>query len=347
MGLCLLADKHDLFNAWSHLWYSEAMKAAVNLRYGTPEVIQIIGVPKPVPKDSELLIKVHCSSVNRTDDGFLRAKPFVTRFFSGLLKPRRLILGCEFAGEIVQVGRSVSKYKKGDRVFGFDDIGWGGHGEYKAIDETKSVALIPKNVTYQQAAASTEGAHYALSYIRTIQKLGAKRVLVHGATGAIGSAAVQLLKQAGLYVVATSPTKHMKLVKSFGADAVIDWEKDDFTKCPETFDVVFDSVGKSTFKQCKPLLKSRGVYIATELGPYGQNPLLALISPFFKIFGTKRVLFPLPKNNKTIIDFIAARLDDKTFVPVIDKTYKLEDIADAYRYVETGQKTGNVVIELT
>lgn len=323
------------------------MKAAVNKKYGPPENIQIIDVAKPDPMPNEILIRVHASSVNRTDDGFLRAKPFVTRFFSGLTKPRHPILGCEFAGEIVQIGSNVTLFKKGDRVFGFNDIGWGGHGQYKIIDESKSVTKIPKNISYEQAGVSTEGAHYALSYIRVIQKLGAKRVLVHGATGAIGSASVQLLKQAGFYVVATSTTKNTKLVKSLGADAVIDWEKDDFTKYHEKFDVVFDAVGKSTLKACKPLLVSGGVYIATELGPYGQNPLLGLISPFYKIFGAKRVLFPLPKNTKEIIEFIASRLEDGTFKPVIDKKYPLEKIIDAYKYVETGQKTGNIVIDIS
>ncbi len=323
------------------------MKAAVSKNYGPPENIQIIDVDTPVPSASEVQIRVHASSVNRTDSGFLRAKPFVTRFFSGLIRPRQPILGCEFAGEITHIGSEVTLFKVGDRVFGFDDVKWGGHGQYKIMNEAKSLAKIPKNVSYEQAAVSTEGAHYALSYIRVMQKLGVQRVLVHGATGAIGSAAVQLLKQAGVYVVATSTTTNMKFVESFGPDKVIDWQKEDFTTINETFDFVFDAVGKSRFRDCKPLLEDGGIYIATELGPYGQNPLLGLISPLFKLFGAKRVLFPLPLNNKDLIEFIAARLKDNTFKPVIDRIYNLDEITDAYNYVETGKKTGNVVIKHT
>jgi NADPH:quinone reductase-like Zn-dependent oxidoreductase len=323
------------------------MKAAVNLKYGTPEVLKIRDAKKPDPNKNEILIKIHYSGVNRTDDGFLRAKPFVTRFFSGLTKPRHTVLGCEFAGEVVETGDGVSLFKVGDRVFGFDDTTWGGHAEFKSIRENKSVTIIPSNVSYKHAGAATEGAHYALNYVRVIQKLGARRVFVHGATGAIGSAAVQLLKQAGIYVVATSTTKNVALVKSLGADKVIDWEKQDFTQVGEKFDVVFDAVGKSTFKACKPLLVDKGIYIATELGPYGQNPLLGIVSPFYKMVGAKRVLFPLPKNNKEILEFLAQRMADDSFMPVIDKVYPLEKIKEAYEYVETGRKTGNVLVKIS
>lgn len=323
------------------------MKAAINRTYGLPADVLIVSeIETPLPKDNQVLIKVHASGVNRTDDGFLRAKPFVTRFFSGLIKPKHPILGCEFAGVVAKIGKNVTLFKQGDRVFGFDDVGWGGHGEFMVIDESKSVTVIPKNISFEQAGVSGEGAHYALGYVRVAQKLGAKRVLVHGATGAIGTAAVQLLKHADIYVVATSTTKNVKLVSSLGADKVIDWEKEDFTAYDEVFDLVFDAVGKSSFKKCKPLLRNGGVYIATELGPYGQNPWLGLLSPIYKLFGAKRVMFPLPSNTKEIIEFIAARLEDGTFRPVIDRTYTLDQIVDAYKYVETGQKTGNVAINL-
>ena len=296
------------------------MKAAVSKYYGPPENIKILEVAKPIPKDNEILVRVYASSVNRTDCGFLRAKPFVTRFFSGLLKPRQPILGCEFAGKVEQIGKNVTLFKIGDRVFGFDDVNWGGHGQYKIIEELASVVTIPKNISFETAATSTEGAHYALTYINTLEKIGAKKVLVHGATGAIGSAAVQLFKQMGFTVTATTNTKNIKLVKSLGPDKVIDWQKQDFTTDTEKYDAVFDAVGKSSFKRCKPLLKPKGIYIATELGPKGQNPFLGLISPIYKVYGTKRVLFPLPPNNKQLIEFIAERLADSSFKPVIDKT---------------------------
>lgn len=322
------------------------MKAAVQKNYGPPSAIQILDVPKPVVKADEILIRVHASSVNRTDDGFLRGKPFVTRFFSGLIRPRQPILGCEFAGEVVETSDEIEEFKNGDRVFGFDDSYWGGHGEYMVIAACKSVVKIPDSISYEQAAASTEGAHYALGYLHTIQKLGAKRVLVHGATGSIGSAAVQLFKDAGMYVVATAPTDHVKLVQNLGADKVIDWQKTDFTECGELFDVVFDAVGKSRFSACKKLLVPRGVYIATELGPKGQNPLLGLLSPLYKSVGRKRVLFPLPLNKKELIVYIADRLESGAFKPLIDRKYDLDKIAEAYLYVESGQKIGNVVIKI-
>ena len=322
------------------------MKAAYNPKYGPPEDLQIREVDKPTPGDHELLVQVHASGVNRTDCGFLRAKPFVTRFFSGLLKPKNPINGCEFSGKVVQVGKQVTLFKTGDKVFGYDDVNWGGHGQYKVINQSKSVTLMPKNIDYQHAGGCLEGAHYALNYVRVLQGLGVNSVLVHGATGAIGSAAVQLLKQAGIRVVATSTTKNLGMVTSLGVDKVIDWQTQDFTKTKEQFDAVFDAVGKSSFKACRPLLKPGGVYIATELGPYGQNPLLGLVSPIFKLLEAKRVLFPIPKNDKEIIEFLRDRIADGSFRPVLDKTYPLEQIVKAYKYVESGQKTGNVVVDL-
>jgi NADPH:quinone reductase-like Zn-dependent oxidoreductase len=323
------------------------MKAATNRTYGTPDVLKIESIDKPLLADHDILIKVHYSGVNRTDDGFLRAHPFVTRLFSGLTKPKHPVLGCEFAGEVVEVGSKAGGFSIGDRVFGFDDVRWGGHAEYKAIDARKSVVKIPEHVSYQIAGIAGEGSHYAYCYIMTIRKLQPSRILVHGATGAIGSAAVQLMKAEGWYVVATAPTSQLSTVKKLGADKVIDWQKTDFTQCGESFDVVFDSVGKSSFALCKKLLLPKGVYIATELGRYGQNPWLGIVSPLYKLFGAKRVLFPLPRNNKQIMEVLASRLSDGSFRPLIDRTYNLEDIKDAYLYVEAGQKIGNVSIRIS
>lgn len=322
------------------------MKAAVNRVYGSPSVLTIEDIPAPTVGDNDILVRVYNSGVNRTDDGFLHARPFISRFFSGLTKPRNLVLGCEFAGEVAETGSEVTEFKVGDRVFGFDDARWGGHAEYKVIDSCKSVVHIPKGISYKSAGVAGEGAHYALSYIMTMRALGVKRVLVHGATGAIGSAAVQLMKKEGWYVVATSTTKQIKSIQGLGPDKVIDWQKGDFTDCGETFDTVFDAVGKSNFSDCKKLLKPRGVYIATELGPHAQNVWFGLLSPIFKLFGAKRIMFPLPKNSKEIMQELADRLADKSFVPLIDRTYTLYQIKQAYEYVETGQKVGNVSINV-
>lgn len=301
----------------------------------------------PRPAADELLVRVHCSSVNRTDIGFLRARPFITRFWGGLLRPRHPALGCEFAGEVEAVGDTVTAFSVGDRVFGFDDSRWGGHAEYKVIAQDRAVATIPDGITYEQAAASTEGAHYALVDIRAAQVRAGSRVLVHGATGAIGSAAVQLLKNENASVVATSNTRNVQLVSSLGPDRVIDWERDDFTACGERFDVVFDAVGKSSFGACKPLLVEGGVYLSTELGPRGQNPFLGLVSPLLKRAGAKRVLFPIPSYDQSMIEFLRDRLASGDLSPLIDRVYPLDEIVAAFEYVETGQKTGNVVIRVS
>ncbi len=320
----------------------DAMKAAVYTQYGPPEVLRVTETPTPVAKDDEVLVRVRATSVNRTDCGFLRGKPFVVRFFAGLTKPRRTILGCEFAGDVEAVGHSVTRFSVGDRVFGFDGGGWGGHAQYKVISESRMIATIPPAITYEQAAVSTEGAHYA--HVRALQAGKGTKVLVHGATGAIGSAAVQLLKHAGAFVIATSDTKNVELVRSLGADVVVDREKEDFTKLDERVDIVFDAVGKSSFGACRPLLNDGGVYVSTDLGPMAQNPPLALVGPLFRLVGAKRVAFPLPKANTEVIEFLRTRLERGELRPVIDRTYALDDIVEAFTYVETGQKTGNVVV---
>jgi NADPH:quinone reductase-like Zn-dependent oxidoreductase len=322
------------------------MRAAVHTKYGPPEVLRVADVPKPRTRDDEIRIQVHCTTVNRTDAGFLRGKPFVTRFFSGVVRPRHPTLGCEFAGEVEAVGAAVTRFAVGDRVFGFDDARWGGQAEYKVIAGDKAVAKIPAGISYEQAAASTEGAHYALVYIRATKIARGDRVLVHGATGAIGSAAVQLMKHVGAHVIATSDTRNLALVASLGADQVIDRQQQDFTRCGQRFRVVFDSVGKSSFGACKPLLEERGIYISTELGPMGQNPLYGLASPVFARFGARRIMFPIPTCNRQDIEYLAQRLEDGGFKPVIDRTYSLDDVVEAFHYVETGQKTGNVVIRV-
>ena len=319
------------------------MKAAVQTRYGRPDVVQIVEVEKPTPKDNEVLVKVHATTVNRTDCACRAAKPFFMRFFTGLTRPRATVLGNEFAGVVEAVGSGVTAFELGDRVFGYNEGPFGAHAEYLSIPADGSLATMPANVTYAQAAASTEGSHYALAQIRGAKIQSGQDVLVNGATGAIGSAAVQLLKRLGAGVTAVCDTDNVELVRGLGAERVIDYTTQDFTRDDQTYDVVLDSVGKSSFGQCKRLLKPGGIYISSELGPLAQNPLLAVIAP---LHSGKKVLFPIPKHDQQMIGYLRELLESGNFTPVIDRTYPLDQIVEAYRYVETGQKTGNVVISI-
>jgi NADPH:quinone reductase-like Zn-dependent oxidoreductase len=317
------------------------MKAAVYHQYGGPEVVSITDIDKPIVQDNDVLIRVYTSTVNRTDTGFRSAQYIVSRLFSGIVKPKNPVLGCDFAGEIVEVGKSVTQFQIGDRVFGFDDQGFGAHAEYKVISADASIAHIPKGLEYTEAAALAEGGHYALSDIRAAGVVEGQYVMVYGATGAIGSAAVQLLKYFGAYVVAVCSTRHIELVKSLGADEVIDYTKEDISKTTHRFDLVFDAVGKISFDTCKSILKDRGIYISTELGPNLQNPFLAITTSFRK---GKKVLFPLPTVNQADIVFLKELVEQGKYRAIIDKTYVLDDIVAAHQYVDMGHKVGNVVI---
>src|SRR5690606_1795620 len=319
------------------------MKAAVYRYYGSPDVVHIAEIPTPTPKPNEVLVRVHAGTVNRTDCGFRSAEYFISRLFSGLFRPKHKVLGCEFAGVVEAVGNEVTGFKAGNRVFGYDDDHFGGHAEYKVIREDKALALIPDGLDFATAAALTEGSHYALSNIRA-EKVGkGDKVLVYGATGAIGSVAVQLLKHFGAYVVAVCNTRNVGLVKSLGADEVVDYQTQDFTVISHRFDFVFDAVGKSSFGQCKPLMKDKGIYISTKLGKGSENIWLALTTRFGR---GKRVLFPLPLMKKEDVLYLRELAEQGSFKPVIDRSYALDDIVEAYRYVETGQKTGNVILNM-
>lgn len=319
------------------------MKAIVYTHYGPPEVATLMDVPKPIHKDNEVLIKVYASTVNRTDSGFRSAEYFISRFWSGLLRPKYKILGCEFAGIIEEVGKSIMRFKKGDKVFGYNDKTFGGHAEYLTIAESDAITTLPKNLNFDEAAPITEGAHYALNNIKASKIEKGQNALVYGATGAIGSSAVQLLKHFEAKVTAVCNTKNVELVKSLGADLVIDYQTQDFTKTDNKFHFIFDAVGKSSFGQCKPLLTEKGIYISTELGKNAENLIFALLTP---LMGGKRVLFPIPTISKEIVIFFKNLIEKGEYKPVIDRSYKLEQIVEAYKYVESGQKTGNVVVKI-
>ena len=321
------------------------MKAIVYTKYGPPDVLQLKEIAKPIPKDNEVLIKIHATTVNRTDCATIRGKPFFMRIVTGLFKPKKQIPGTEFAGEIEAVGKSVSSLKVADKVFGFDDQGSGSQAQYMTISQDNGLTTIPRDTTFEQAAASTEGAHYAYNFIKKVNLKSGQKVLVNGATGAIGSAAVQLLKYLGLKVTAVCNTKNIELVKSLGADKVIDYTKEDFTKDEEKYNFIFDTVGKSSFFKCKPLLQSGGIYISSDLGYMAQNVFLPLITPIIKpMIGNKKTIFPVPTDIKGSILLIKKLIEEGNFKAVIDRKYPLEQIVEAYKYVEAGHKTGNVVI---
>ena len=319
------------------------MKASFSEKYGSPDILRIENVYKPAPKENEVLIKVFATTVNRTDCAILRGKPFIFRFFTGIIKPKRPVRGTDFAGVVESVGKNVTAFKAGDRVFGFDDLGLSSHTQYLVLSEKNALATFPDNITYEQAAASIEGAHYALNFINKLKIEKGQKILVNGATGAIGSAMVQLLKYYGANITAVCSYKYVDKIKAIGADKVIDYENEDFTKSDEKFRFVFDAVGKSSFSKCKPVLEDQGAYISSELGYMGQNIFLPMVT---SVFGTKKVIFPLPKDRLVSVNLVRKLLDEGKFLPLIDRKYPLEEIADAYRYVEKGQKTGNVIITI-
>ena len=325
--------------------FGEACESDCVHKVRAPDVLQLKEIAKPIPKSNEVMIKIYVTAVNRTDSAIIRAHPFFMRIFTGLLRPKKQIPGTEFAGKIEEIGGKVKSLKVGDKVFGFDDLGTGSHGQYMTIAEDKALTIIPENVSYEEAAASTEGAHYAYNFLKKVNLKSGQNVLVNGASGAIGSAAVQLLKYYGVNVTAVCSTKNIELVKSLGADKIIDYTKQDFTKGEEKYDFIFDTVGKSSFGKCKPLLKSGGIYISSDLGFLAQNIILPLVTPIIRpLIGNKMTIFPTPSDIKGSVRLIKKLMEEGKFGAVIDRTYPLEKVADAFRYVETGQKTGNVLI---
>jgi len=319
------------------------MKAVVYTKYGSPDVLQHKEVKKPIPKDHEVLIKIIATTVNRTDCGFRNPEYLAVRLVGGLFKPKKHILGSELAGVVEATGQHVKAFKPGDAVFGLSTFNFGTHAEYICIAENKSITLKPANITFAEAAAVSDGGFLALANIRKIDFSKQPNILINGASGSIGTASVQFAKYFGAKITAVCNTKDFELLKSLGADEVIDYTKEDFTKNGQLYDVVIDAVGKSSFFSCRKILKSKGIYFSTELGYLSQNIFLALITP---ILGGKKVQFPLPKDHKEDIVFIKELMEAGKYKAVIDRTYPFEQLVDATRYVETGQKVGNVVITI-
>ena len=316
------------------------MKASIRRNYGSPNQIKIENIEKQKPKNNEVLIKISATTVNRTDCANLTAKPFIMRFVLGLFKPRKIIIGTDFAGEIIALGKNVKSFKIGDKIFGFNDTGSESHAEF-ITTEVGNLFLMPENINYKQAAASLEGAHYAYTFIHKVAIQPGHKILINGATGAIGSALLQFVRQYDVQITVTCNTKNIDLMKSLGADKIYDYTQKDFTNDKVMYDFIFDAVGKSTFGKCKPLLKEKGIYISSELGPYSQNLYYALTTSISK---NKKVIFPVPFSTKQTIPYIMELLRKETFKPVIDREFLLEEINLAYEYVLRGEKVGNVII---
>lgn len=319
------------------------MRALIHEKYGTAEVLELREVEKPTPKANEVLVKVYAATVNRTDCANLKGKPFIMQLMLGIGKPKNQFSGTDFAGTIETVGNNVSKFKKGEKVFGFDDGILNSHAEYLVISEKNAFAAIPEGISFQQAAASIEGAHYGYNMINKVKLKAGKNALVNGASGAIGSAVVQLLRYYGIEVTAVCNSKSMEKVKTLSPDKIVNFEKEDFTQLDEKFSFVFDAVGKSSFSKCKPVMDSGGVYISSELGKNTQNIFYSLFTP---ILGKKKVKFPFPFDRLRSVHLIKDLLKEGKFEPLIDSAYSLDKAADAFEYVFAGNKIGNVVLNI-
>ncbi|MEX0626029.1 MAG: NAD(P)-dependent alcohol dehydrogenase [Chloroflexota bacterium] len=316
------------------------MRAVVHDRYGPPEVLRLEEVERPVPKDDEVLVKVHATTVNRTDAGLRSADVFISRFFTGPLRPKNKILGMEFAGEVEAVGRAVTEFRVGDQVFGGN--GSGAHAEYLCIAESAPLAHKPAAMSFEEAAAVFDGASLALVCLEKGGSLAGRSVLVYGASGSVGTAAVQLARAFGARVTAVCTTKNIELVRSLGADEVIDYTKDDFTRNGKRYDVIFDSVGKHSFRRSRRSLKAGGTFIETDLGFLWHVPLLLLATRLTD----KKLKMGIARYRKDDLLLFKGLIEAGKYRAVIDRTYPLEDVVEATRYVETEQKTGNVVLKV-
>lgn len=314
------------------------MKAVLFDQYGPPESLSIKNVPVPQPAAGEIRVRVYATTVTRTDTATLRAHPFFARAMTGLIRPRMHTLGMDFAGVVDSLGEGVAAFQIEDRVFGMSPDNFGGHAEYICIPANGAVTHITGDLPFHEAVVS-EGAWYADSTTSLLSK--GQRCLIYGASGAIGTAAVQLAKVRGAHVTAVVGTRHLELATSLGADQVVNYEAEDFTAIGETFDLVFDAVGKTSWFACRALLKEKGVFTATDLGPGWSNLILGA---WFGATGSKRLRIPFPKDAPAFVQRLSGLMAEGEFTGVFDRSYSIEQIVEAFRYVESEQKTGIVVI---
>jgi NADPH:quinone reductase-like Zn-dependent oxidoreductase len=311
------------------------MKAVVHERYGPPEVLQVRDVPEPNPDVDEVLVHVCASTVTRTDCGVRLARPFFIRVFTGPLRPKQPIAGMEFAGSVVSVGKAVTTFAPGDRVFGVKS---GANAEYACVKERGAIARIPAGLSFERAAAIADGGCSALSTLRQAGLRAGQRIVVYGASGSIGTAAVQVAKHQGAHVTAVCGPNTLELAHSLGADEVVDYTSEDYAARGEKYDLVYDAVGKSSYRRCRRALNRDGLYMTMDGGFLWHAPLLALVS--------RRVKLGVSRYRQEDVETLARMVEAGAYQPVIDRTYPLDEVLEATRYVETGQKTGNVVLTL-
>ena len=308
-------------------------------RYGPPEVLHLEEVDRPVPADDEVLVKVRATTVNRTDTGLRNAELFISRFVTGLRRPKNRILGMEMAGEVAAVGKAVTEFKVGDAVFG--GKGAGAWAEFVAIRESGPLAPKPAAMSFDEAAAVFDGVSLALPCLEGAGPVDGRRVLVYGSSGSVGTAGVQLAKHFGAHVTAVCSTRNVELARSMGADEVIDYTNEDFTKNGQRYDVIFDAVGKHSFRRCRRSLNPGGTFVDTDLGFMFQMPLLMLATRWI---GSRKVKMGIARYARKDLLFLKELIEAGEFRAVIDRSYPLEDVMEAARYVETGKKVGNVVL---
>lgn len=324
------------------------MKAIVCSKYGSPEVLQLKEMKKPLPGDNEVLIKVVAASVTAADGMIRRGTPFYGRFFLGLMRPKYPIPGTGFAGEVEAVGENVSRFKKGDAVFGETGLVFSAHAEYVCLSEESVMATLPGNMSYEEAAPVCDGALTSWSFLKDIGNIrSGQRVLIYGASGSLGSAAVQIARHFGADVTGVCSTANVDMVKSLGADQVIDYTRKDFTKNSQTYDIIYDTVGKSSFSRCKASLTQSGVY----LSPVLSLSLLLQMLLTAKI-GSKKAKFSATgirpaAELRVLLDELKETIEAGKIKSIIDRRYRIEQVADAHRYIDTGRKKGNVVLAMS
>jgi NADPH:quinone reductase-like Zn-dependent oxidoreductase len=318
------------------------MKAIICAKYGKPDVLQVKEIEMPKLRDNEILIKVFATSVTTADCMMRRADTLSSRLILGLTKPKKTIQGLELAGEIETIGKQVTHFKKGDLVFGFTGFSLGAYAEFCCLPEKASVAEKPINMSFEEAAAIVDGATTALFFLRDKGKIKkGQKVLIIGASGGIGTSSVQLAKYFGAEVTGVCSTSNVDLVKSLGADMVIDYTKEDFTKSGKRYDIIFDTVSKSSFSNCKNSLSENGCYLVTVMS--FTRIFQTLLT---RIIGSKRVIFALSIEKSEALRFIKKLIEEGKLKSVIDRRYTMEQISDAHSYVEIGHKKGNVVISI-